>query len=231
MKLDKHMGLSMAGLLSDGRIMGRNMETECIEYRWAYKTPIPVRDMVETLEDRSQVRTQGYGRRPFGVGLLIAAFDDQGPHIVQTCPSAHVYDTACMAIGARSQSARTYLERNLKDFPAADLPALIHHALRALHDTLPTETRLTHKNTTLAVVGKGTDFIVYEDDAVRPYIDALNAKLPAAAPAAQVPLLLCPSLPCPTLPHSLSLLRRSRPRVPPSSQAHPLASEDSAGGR
>ena len=39
------------------------------------------------------------------------------PHIYQTCPSANVYDCKAMAIGARSQSARTYLEKFLDVFP------------------------------------------------------------------------------------------------------------------
>ena len=40
-----------------------------------------------------------------------------GPHIVKTEPSAEVVETLATAIGARSQSARTYLERHLQDFP------------------------------------------------------------------------------------------------------------------
>jgi 20S proteasome subunit alpha 6 len=50
-----------------------------------------------------------------------------------------------MAIGARSQSARTYLEKHLKDFPTCSLDELIKHALRALRDTLPNEIELTTK--------------------------------------------------------------------------------------
>ena len=30
-----------------------------------------------------QLGTQGYNRRPYGVGLLVGGFDDQGPHIYQ----------------------------------------------------------------------------------------------------------------------------------------------------
>ena len=30
-----------------------------------------------------QLGTQGYNRRPYGVGLLVAGYDDQGPHIYQ----------------------------------------------------------------------------------------------------------------------------------------------------
>ena len=50
-----------------------------------------------------------------------------------------------MAIGARSQSARTYLEKNLDEFADSDLEALVAHGLRALRDTLPNEVELSNK--------------------------------------------------------------------------------------
>ena len=70
---------------------------------------------------------------------------DQGPHIYQTCPSANYFDCKAMAIGARSQSARTYLEKHLNEFPSSELDDLIKHGLRALRDTLPTEADLSTK--------------------------------------------------------------------------------------
>ena len=50
-----------------------------------------------------------------------------------------------MAIGARSQSARTYLEKHLNDFAESSMEDLVRHGLRALRDTLPTEVELTSK--------------------------------------------------------------------------------------
>lgn len=79
-----------------------------------------------------QVCTQRYDRRPYGVGLLVIGHDDQGPHVFQTCPSANFFDCKAMAIGARSQSARTYLEKHLDEFPASTLEELVKHGLRSL---------------------------------------------------------------------------------------------------
>ena len=50
-----------------------------------------------------------------------------------------------MAIGARSQSARTYLEKHLNEFPDCSVEDLVRHGLRALRDTLPNEVELTSK--------------------------------------------------------------------------------------
>ena len=46
-----------------------------------------------------------------------------------------------MAIGARSQAARTYLEKYLDELADCDMDTLIKHGLRALRDTLPNEVR------------------------------------------------------------------------------------------
>lgn len=70
---------------------------------------------------------------------------DQGPHIYQTCPSANFFDCKAMAIGARSQSARTYLEKHLTEFLGSSLEDLVKHGLRALRDTLPNEMDLSTK--------------------------------------------------------------------------------------
>lgn len=126
-----------------------------------------------------QANTQYYGRRPFGVGLVIAGYDRTGTHIVQSDPSAEVVEALATSIGARSQSARTYLEKHLDEFKTASLDKLIEHALLALRDTLPAEDNLSKKNTTIAVVGKDTIFKSMDDDEVQPYLDRI-VNLPRA---------------------------------------------------
>lgn len=79
------------------------------------------------------------------VYYCIVCLQDKGPHIYQTCPSANFYDCKAMAIGSRSQSARTYLEKNLDKFPSCDTEELLKHGLRALRDTLPNEIDLNTK--------------------------------------------------------------------------------------
>ncbi|KRZ14157.1 Proteasome subunit alpha type-1, partial [Trichinella pseudospiralis] len=168
--LDEHLGISISGLLSDGRLLARFLHSECLNWRWTYGQPIPLSEITRRLELKMQVNTQRYGRRPFGVGLLIVGYDNFGPRIYQSCPSANIYDCKAMAMGARSQSARTYLEKHLSEIANTNLDSLIEHALIALRETLPNELSLSKKNTSLAVVGEGTPFIVYDDDAVEPFL-------------------------------------------------------------
>ncbi|KAF1742098.1 hypothetical protein MXB_2751 [Myxobolus squamalis] len=53
--------------------------------------------------------TMTYGQRPFGIGLLLGACDDSGPHLYQLCPSANYFDCIAMAIGARCQLSKISL--------------------------------------------------------------------------------------------------------------------------
>ena len=123
--IDKHMGISISGLTADARMLSRYMRTECLNYKYSHDDVLPVSRLLASLGNKLQTCTQRYDRRPYGVGLLIAGYDDQGPHIYQTCPSSNYFDCKAMAIGARSQSARTYLEKHLNELLSCDLDELI----------------------------------------------------------------------------------------------------------
>ena len=55
--------------------------------------------------------------RPYGVGLLVIGYDS-APHLFETCPSGNFFEFKGQAIGSRSQSSRTYIERNVDALPA-----------------------------------------------------------------------------------------------------------------
>ncbi|XP_076751735.1 proteasome alpha6 subunit [Xylocopa sonorina] len=173
--IDKHMGISISGLTADARMLSRYMRTECLNYKYSHDDVLPVSRLLASLGNKLQTCTQRYDRRPYGVGLLIAGYDDQGPHIYQTCPSSNYFDCKAMAIGARSQSARTYLEKHLNELLSCDLDELIKHGLRALRDTLPNEVDLSVRNVSIAVVGKGTDFKLLDEDSMSIYLSQIEA--------------------------------------------------------
>ena len=120
-----------------------------------YGRPIPVERIVNMIGDRAQKNTQNYGKRPYGVGLLVAGVDELGPHLFEFSPSGMTQEMLACAIGARSQMARTYLERHLDKFADCDREELIKHALLALKESLAQDKELTVENTSLAVMGVG----------------------------------------------------------------------------
>jgi len=191
-QIDSHIGIGIAGLTSDGRSLCSFLQSECLAHRWAYEEALPLSRLMSSLGLKLQTSTQRWGRRPFGVGLIVVGADDQGPHVYQVMPNAMTYDCKGMAIGARSQSARTYLEKHLDDIQgAADLDALVHHALQALQDCLPNDTELSVQNTEIAVVGLDRKFSSLSDEEIQRHVARLDKddrpavpeQEPALAPA------------------------------------------------
>jgi 20S proteasome subunit alpha 6 len=105
------MGLVMSGLTADARSLLKHMRSECLNHKFVYGSTLQAERLVLDVADMHQRATQSYVRRPYGVGLLVAAFDRTGPHLFQTDPSGSYFEWTAHALGSRSQSAKTFLEK------------------------------------------------------------------------------------------------------------------------
>jgi len=123
-------------------------------------------------------------RRPYGVGLLVAAYDKStGAHLYQTCPSGNVYEYYATAIGARNQSAKTYLEKNYESFATSSKDELIMHSLRSLAGCVSGEGELNKDNGSVAIVGEDCAFTIIEGEELAPYLARLEGEGGDAADA------------------------------------------------
>ncbi|KAI8844780.1 20S proteasome subunit alpha 6 [Chytridium lagenaria] len=161
-RIDNHMGVAIAGLTSDARVLSTYMRTEAMRSRMIFNRPLPVSRIASSIADKAQVNTQRYGRRPYGVGLLIIGVDETGPHLYECSPSGNYFDYIAVGIGARSQSAKTYLEKHHATFATESVDDLIVHGLRSLRDTLQQDKELNTANCSVGVVGKDENFHVIE---------------------------------------------------------------------
>ena len=151
--IDEHIGLSLAGLASDARVLSNFMKQQSLSSRLIYGRALPLERLVSSIGDRAQTNTQHYGKRPYGVGLLVAGVDETGPHLFEFQPSGMTQEMVACAIGARSQMARTYLERNLEAFAECGRKELVVHGLKALKESLAQDKELTVENCSVGVVG------------------------------------------------------------------------------
>jgi len=175
-KVDDHIGIAISGLTADARVLSRYMRNECINFKFVYESPIQVGRLVGAVADKSQIHTIEYGKRPYGVGLLVVGYDQTGAHLYETSPSANFYEYKAMALGARSQSAKTYLEKNYQSFENLGLQELIRHGLLALRETVQSSSEgLNTKNVSIGVVGVDKKFEILEGDKLKPYLDNLDA--------------------------------------------------------
>jgi len=177
-KISKHCGIAMSGLTSDGRSLTNFMRQECMNEEFTYDRDLQLARMMALVGDRMQRPTQIAGRRPYGCGLLVAGYDESGPHIYETCPSSNYYDCIANAIGQRTQSAKTYITKNLDKFGMeSELTPddLVKCGLEALRETLPSEQELSEKTITIAIVGKGLPFDMYDNGEVKRWLDMLDS--------------------------------------------------------
>ncbi|KAK5118624.1 hypothetical protein LTR85_008089 [Meristemomyces frigidus] len=169
--IDTHYGIALAGLASDARVLSNFMKQQSLASRLTYDRPIFLSEITSRIGDRAQTNTQHYGKRPYGVGLLIAGVDAKGPHLFEFQPSGVTQEMIACGIGARSQMARTYLERNLDEFEGSSREELIKHALRALKDSLSQDKELTIDNTSLGVGGIDENFKMYEGQDIANWLE------------------------------------------------------------
>ena len=146
-----------------------------------YGRPIPLERIVNQIGERAQTNTQQYGKRPYGVGLLVAGVDETGPHLFEFIPSGLTQEMLACAIGGRSQMARTYLERHLDEFANASREELITHGLKALKESMSQDKELTIDNTSIGVIGtivegkrkgKVESFKLYDGPEIGPLLEA-----------------------------------------------------------
>jgi len=103
-KLDDHVGLSMSGLIVDGRLIVKMLRNECLTYKTLYNSFHPVGRLITKLSSsnikqiylklhiESQKKTMSDNKRPFGVGMLVIGYDDLGTHLYQTSPNAEYFE-------------------------------------------------------------------------------------------------------------------------------------------
>jgi len=157
LRVDNHVGISFAGLTSDARVLSNYMRQLALSSRLLYSRPLPLSRLISSLADRAQLNTMQYGKRPYGVGFLVAGVDASGAHLYEFSPTGNCFEYYAMALGARSQSAKTYLERRAETFDDLSLDELVLQGLYALRDTLQQGKELELDSVSLSIVGPGAD--------------------------------------------------------------------------
>lgn len=158
------------------------MKHQALSSRLSYGRAIPLHRVVSSVGERAQENTQHYGKRPYGVGLLVAGVDETGPHLFEFQPSGMTQEMVACAIGARSQMARTYLERHMDKFEDCGREDLVKHGLKALKESLAQDKELAVENTSIGVVGLGNGikgskieaFHLYDGAEVKQWIDMVT---------------------------------------------------------
>jgi len=141
-----------------------------IEYKATYHEPIPSSQLCLNVSATVQEFTQSGGVRPFGVSVLLASFDHEGPHLYQIDPSGSYFSWKAAAIGKNMTNAKSFLEKRYNEDQG--LEDAIHTALMTLKEGF--EGEMNEHNVELAVVGTDRIFRVLSTHETRDYLSEIQ---------------------------------------------------------
>lgn len=173
LEIDSHIGAVMSGMVADARILIEHARTESQNHRFTYNEPMRVESCTLATCDLSLRFGESGGKkkllsRPFGVSLLIAGVDEDGPQLWQTDPSGTYTKYDAQAIGAGAEAAQgVFVEQYHKSMTIKDAEKL---ALTILMQVM--EDSLTQNNVEIAVVKTDTKKLhIYSPADIKAVID------------------------------------------------------------
>jgi len=169
MEVDTHIGCAMSGLTADARTMIEHARVETQNHRFNYDEPMTVEACTQAIcdlalrfgEDRKGKDREEQMSRPFGVALLVAGVDENGPILFHTDPSGTFTQFDAKAIGAASEGAQTTLqEKYNKSMTLEEAETLAMSVLKSVM-----EEKIDSKNVEIGSVTTATRrFRIYNTD-------------------------------------------------------------------
>lgn len=143
-----NIGSVYAGMPPDYRVLLKRGRKAAQKYVSTYQDEMPVRQLAAEVAAVMQEFTQSGGVRPFGISLMIAGVDDNGPQLYQVDPSGAFFGWKASAIGKNFANAKTFLEKRYNE--DIEVEDAIHTAILTLKEGF--EGQLDENNIEIGVV-------------------------------------------------------------------------------
>jgi len=166
-QVDDHIGIAAAGYVPDARVMVDQARVQAQNNRLIYDEAIDVEAIARHLGDAAQQFTQYAGVRPFGVSLIVAGVDKNGPSIFVTDPSGTYLGYDAIAIGGGGDQVNELLEQKYSRGMSLDSACLL--AVESIGKS--TEDKAEPKHIKMAVVDTQTKTMrKLSDDEINGYV-------------------------------------------------------------
>ncbi|MEM4263676.1 MAG: archaeal proteasome endopeptidase complex subunit alpha [Candidatus Woesearchaeota archaeon] len=113
-KIDDHIASTASGILSDARVLVERAQLRAQQHMVTYDYPIDTIAVVKDVCALQQICTQSAGLRPFGVSLIIAGIDQDGPKLFETDPTGIYFQYWATAIGEGEPEIEEILAKEYK---------------------------------------------------------------------------------------------------------------------
>ncbi|KAF7030628.1 hypothetical protein CFC21_042134 [Triticum aestivum] len=175
--LTPNIGVVYSGMGPDFRVLVRKSRKQAQQYYRLYKETIPVTQLVrETAAVMQEFTQSGYnlvccsGVRPFGVSLLIAGYDDNGPQLYQVDPSGSYFSWKASAMGKNVSNAKTFLEKRYTE--DMELDDAIHTAILTLKEGY--EGQISANNIEIGVIRADREFKVLTPAEIKDFLEEVE---------------------------------------------------------
>ena len=172
LEVDHHAGAAMSGLVADARTLIEKARVEAQNHIFTFNEPMRVASIAQSISDVAI----GFGKgddvpsRPFGVALLLAGCDEEGPQLYNTDPTGTFTKWDARAIGSGSEGASNALQEEYN--PNMTLDEGLVLALKVLKQVMEEKVSLT--NVEVATVTRADGFKVLDTERVQEIINTLN---------------------------------------------------------
>jgi len=168
--LTENIGVTYSGMGPDFRVLVGKGRKSAQVYKKQYGESAPVSQLVREVATVMQEFTQSGGVRPFGVSLLAAGFDDEGPQLYQIDPSGSYWAWKASAIGKKQISAKSFLEKRYSE--EMELEDAIHVAILTLKESF--EGAVDENNIEIGIVGEDRKFKLLTPAEVKDYLQEVE---------------------------------------------------------
>jgi len=165
-QIDEHIGVAIAGLSSDARLLIDQARIHCQSNRLLYDEPLDIEVLAGRIGDLVQAYTQHGGVRPFGVSLILAGVDLTGQRIFSLDPSGSYKGYKATGVGRRAEDINALLEKEYRENITLD--GAVGLAVRTLNSVL--EGKASPETVKVAVIPIGKTFRRLSDEEVAQYL-------------------------------------------------------------
>lgn len=113
-EIDSNIISSVAGIISDARILIEKAQILAQQHRVTYDSPAEPELVAKEISDIKQQFTQYGGARPFGVSLMIAGVADKKPHLYVIDVTGNYLEYFANSIGENDDRIREILRDKYK---------------------------------------------------------------------------------------------------------------------
>lgn len=113
-EIDSHIAASVAGIVSDARILVERAQLLAQQHRITYDSPIETESIVKEIANMKQQFTQYGGARPFGVSMMTIGINGKKSELFVSDITGNYFSYHANAIGENDEALKEKLREKYK---------------------------------------------------------------------------------------------------------------------